>query len=98
MDYAESLAHHRALVDRLLAGDDEAEGFRPGEAAWDIVVSAAAAADDEAMVRLVGLDFSVPRWTFWRSRFEANARGGDRAAKEGLRLMKQYDGRIAERF
>jgi hypothetical protein len=42
--------------------------------------------------------FSVPRWAFWRSRLEGLAREGDRAAKEGFRLIKRHDSRIATYF
>jgi hypothetical protein len=40
--------------------------------------------------------FSVPRWTFWRSRLEALART-DHVAKEGFRLIKRHDATIAAR-
>jgi hypothetical protein len=40
--------------------------------------------------------FSVARWTAWRARLDALARGGDRTARDGFRLMRLHDRRIAE--
>ncbi|MFF5076333.1 DUF3632 domain-containing protein [Actinoplanes sp. NPDC000266] len=38
-----------------------------------------------------GNGFSVARWIGWRRRLEALADQGDRAARDGLKLMKRYD-------
>jgi Protein of unknown function (DUF3632) len=38
--------------------------------------------------------FSVPRWTFWRSRLAALAEDGDAQARAGLRIMRRYDKQI----
>jgi len=42
--------------------------------------------------------FSVPRWTFWRSRLEALAREGDESARRGFQAIKKYDRKIAGRL
>ena len=39
--------------------------------------------------------FSVARWTAWRARLEALARGGDRTAREGFGLASRYDAQVA---
>jgi hypothetical protein len=37
----------------------------------------------------------VARWTAWRTRLEALSRDGDRTARDGFKLMKRFDRRIA---
>jgi hypothetical protein len=42
--------------------------------------------------------FGVRRWAVWRGRMEELAQNGDRVARDGLRVMKRYDARIAAGF
>ena len=42
--------------------------------------------------------FSVPRWAFWRSRMAGLADQGLRPARDGLKIMRRYDKRVAAGF